>query len=120
MKVYLKELWEQASNLGYIYKGKDHVYTIVNGCKIEKYTDGSVQLYNTMTGGEWYKLLTPPQVLKFAQLGFKRASIEHAVETTAEMMEAFKRRNSNKRLEEMTKLHEFYQKKLQNLNEPKY
>jgi len=114
MKYYLEDLWEQAKDYGCIFKGLNHKYTIVNGCKIERYKDGTVQLYNCMVGGYWYKELTQMEVLNFAEKGFYKASLELAIKTLDKIIASQDEVRHKKRIAELSRLKKLYTKKLNN------
>lgn len=56
----LQEVWEQALQDvdNSFFKGDDSLYTIQNGCKIERFHDGKIVIYNTRIGNDFYYKLT--------------------------------------------------------------
>jgi hypothetical protein len=97
---YNLELWRQASKGRPVFRGKEHIYTIDNGCKIEYYEDGSLKLYNTREGGDFYRELELDEVFDFYISGFEVASLRMAVRSVTKQLDrrkAFKKQTESNR-----------------------
>lgn len=72
----LEEIWQQAqkdkSNSFFI--GNDSLFTIQNGCKIERFNDGTIIIKNTRLGGDFYKGLTDSEYMVFLADGWHKGT----------------------------------------------
>jgi hypothetical protein len=72
------KFWLDATQNRSVMKGINHEYFIDNGCKVEIYDDGSIEIYDTMTGGMFYNKKKLDKEY-FINIGFNQASLEHAI-----------------------------------------
>jgi hypothetical protein len=79
-----EEFWNEATSNRGLFNGIDHEYFIDNGCKVEKYTDGSIVIYNTMVGGDFYRVVKGEEREHFFRRGFDVASLNMAIWTIDE------------------------------------
>ena len=56
----LQDIWNQAlaDKNNSFFIGNDSLFTIQNGCKIERFNNGEIVIKNTRLGGDFYKKLT--------------------------------------------------------------
>ena len=56
----LEQVWDTATadKSNSFFKGNKSLFTIQNGCKIERFEDGVIVLFNTRVGNNFYKRLT--------------------------------------------------------------
>lgn len=68
----LEDIWNQAraDKDNSFFVGNDSLFTIQNGCKIERFKDGSIVIKNTRLGGDFYKKLTNSEYAVFEQDGW--------------------------------------------------
>lgn len=107
-----EELWKEATQDGIVFNGKNHHYAIHNGVKIEKYNDGSIVLYSTIRGGEFYKKLTNQQVFSFLLNGFFKASLQLSIKIADDYIDSYESTNENKKATSWRSIKERYEKKL--------
>ena len=68
----LQEIWKQAlsDKDNSFFIGNDSLFTIQNGCKIERFKDGTIIIKNTRLGGDFYKKLKPSEYAVFEADGW--------------------------------------------------
>lgn len=74
------KFWQDAIKKRSTMMGVNHEYFIDNGCKVELYDDGSIEIYDSMTGGMFYNKKKLDKEY-FLSVGFDQASLEHAIST---------------------------------------
>lgn len=79
-----EEFWNEATSNRGLFNGIDHEYFIDHGCKVERYTDGSIVIYNTMVGGDFYRVVKGEEREHFFRRGFEVASLDMAIWTIDE------------------------------------
>ena len=95
-KYRLNEMFEEAIKHRPVYTYKDTSYTIDNGCKIERYSDGSIRIYNTRTGGDFYEHVSPYYYSIFEEHGFEIGSMQLSVDTLEISLNKIKDRTEKK------------------------
>jgi hypothetical protein len=63
------------------YENPKSLWYIDHGIKIEKFPDGTIQLYNAMMSGDFYKPLTKDQIAVFEQSGWLRGCYNVCIDT---------------------------------------
>ena len=63
------------------FKGKNSIYIIDNGCKVEKFDNGNVVIYNTRVGGDFYEKVDPSYYEMYERDGFDVMSIQLSIDT---------------------------------------
>lgn len=63
------------------FKGKNSIYIIDNGCKVEKFDNGKVVIYNTRVGGDFYQKVHPRYYEMYEKEGFDVMSIQLSIDT---------------------------------------
>lgn len=68
----LQDIWNQAQKDKHnaFFMGRDSLFTIQNGCKIERFKDGTIVIKNTRLGGDFYKKLTAVEISVFESDGW--------------------------------------------------
>jgi hypothetical protein len=68
----LQDIWNQAlaDKNNSFFIGNDSLFTIQNGCKIERFNNGEIVIKNTRLGGDFYKKLTQSEYSVFEQDGW--------------------------------------------------
>ena len=68
----LEDIWNQAKKDkdNSFFIGNDSLFTIQNGCKIERFNDGTIVIKNTRLGGDFYKNLTDAEYKVFLNDGW--------------------------------------------------
>lgn len=68
----LEDIWNQAKKDkdNSFFIGNDSLFTIQNGCKIERFNDGTIVIKNTRLGGDFYKKLTQSEYAVFERDGW--------------------------------------------------
>lgn len=89
-------VFEEATKHRPVFRHKDTAYTIDNGCKIERYSDGSVKIYNTRTGGDFYEHVSPYYYSIFEEHGFEIGSMQLSVDTLEIALNKIKDRTEKK------------------------
>lgn len=64
-----------------VFKGKNSIYIIDNGCKVEKFDNGKVVIYNTRLGGDFYEKVEPIYYEMYERDGFDVMSIQLSIDT---------------------------------------
>ena len=64
-----------------IFKGKNSIYIIDNGCKVEKFDNGKVVIYNTRIGGDFYQKVHPCYYEMYEKEGFDVMSLQLSLDT---------------------------------------
>ena len=64
-----------------VFKGKNSIYIIDNGCKVEKFDNGKVVIYNTRVGGDFYQKAHPSYYEMYERDGFDLMSIQLSIDT---------------------------------------
>jgi hypothetical protein len=70
-----------------IFKGKNSIYIIDNGCKVEKFDNGKVVIYNTRLGGDFYQKVHPSYYEMYERDGFDVMSIQLSIDTLNNLLE---------------------------------
>lgn len=91
----LENFWNEAKDDVCVMNGVDHQYVIENGCKVEFYDDGSLVIYNTMIGGDFYKVIKGEERNQFFKHGFKLQSLKQYISTATEIKELMIKRAMN-------------------------
>lgn len=92
----LSSMFYRATRSRPVFRHKDTAYTIDNGCKIERYSDGSVKIYNTRTGGDFYEHVSPYYYSIFEEHGFEIGSMQLSVDTLEIALNKIKDRTEKK------------------------
>lgn len=92
----LNSMFYRATKSRPVFTHKDTAYTIDNGCKIERYSDGSVKIYNTRTGGDFYEHVSPYYYNIFEEHGFEIGSMQLSVDTLEIALNKIKDRTEKK------------------------
>ena len=92
----LNSMFYKATKSRPVFRHKDTAYTIDNGCKIERYSDGSVKIYNTRTGGDFYEHVSPYYYSIFEEHGFEIGSMQLSVDTLEIALNKIKDRTEKK------------------------
>jgi len=72
-----ERFWKEATKNRNLMTGMDHQYFVDNGFKVERYSDGTIEIYDTKQGGYFYKKINDPIILiNFLQYGFDKTSLE--------------------------------------------
>lgn len=95
-KEALIDMFNEATKHRPVFRHKDTAYTIDNGCKIEKHSDGTIKIYNTRTGGDFYEHLPPSYYELFAREGFDVGSIQLSIDTLSVMLSKMQSRTEKK------------------------
>jgi hypothetical protein len=68
----LQDIWNQAraDKDNSFFIGNDSLFTIQNGCKIERFKDGTIIIKNTRIGGDFYKKLKDSEYAVFERDGW--------------------------------------------------
>ena len=68
----LQEIWKQAlsDKDNSFFIGNNSLFTIQNGCKIERFNDGTIIIKNTRLGGDFYKKLKQSEYAVFEADGW--------------------------------------------------
>ena len=68
----LEDIWKQARSDkdNSFFIGNDSLFTIQNGCKIERFKDGTIVIKNTRIGGDFYKKLKDSEYAMFERDGW--------------------------------------------------
>lgn len=68
----LQDIWNQAraDKDNSFFIGNDSLFTIQNGCKIERFKDGTIVIKNTRIGGDFYKKLKDSEYAVFERDGW--------------------------------------------------
>lgn len=68
----LEDIWKQAraDKDNSFFIGNDSLFTIQNGCKIERFKDGTIVIKNTRIGGDFYKKLKDSEYAVFERDGW--------------------------------------------------
>ena len=68
----LEDIWKQARSDkdNSFFIGNDSLFTIQNGCKIERFKDGTIVIKNTRIGGDFYKKLKDSEYAVFERDGW--------------------------------------------------
>jgi hypothetical protein len=68
----LEDIWKQARSDkdNSFFIGNDSLFTIQNGCKIERFKDGTIIIKNTRIGGDFYKKLKDSEYAVFERDGW--------------------------------------------------
>ena len=68
----LQDIWNQAKadKDNSFFIGNDSLFTIQNGCKIERFKDGTIIIKNTRIGGDFYKKLKDSEYAVFERDGW--------------------------------------------------
>ena len=68
----LEDIWKQARSDkdNSFFIGNDSLFTIQNGCKIERFKDGTIVNKNTRIGGDFYKKLKDSEYAVFERDGW--------------------------------------------------
>ena len=68
----LQDIWNQAlaDKNNSFFIGNDSLFTIQNGCKIERFNNGEIIIKNTLLGGDFYKKLTQSEYAVFERDGW--------------------------------------------------
>ena len=68
----LQDIWNEAQSDkdNSFFIGNDSLFTIQNGCKIERFNDGTIVIKNTRLGGDFYKALKPSEYAVFEADGW--------------------------------------------------
>ena len=68
----LQYIWNQAraDKDNSFFIGNDSLFTIQNGCKIERFKDGTIIIKNTRIGGDFYKKLKDSEYAVFERDGW--------------------------------------------------
>ena len=71
--------------------GNDSLFTIQNGCKIERFNDGTIVIKNTRLGGDFYKALKPSEYAVFEADGWHMGTKYVELQTYKYQIEALNR-----------------------------
>ena len=95
-RLRLNDMFDEATKHRPVYTYKDTSYTIDNGCKVERYSDGSIKIYNTRTGGDFYEHVNPYYYSIFEEHGFDIGSMQLSVDTLEISLNKIKDRSEKK------------------------
>jgi hypothetical protein len=89
----LQDIWNQAlaDKNNSFFIGNDSLFTIQNGCKIERFNNGEIVIKNTRLGGDFYKDLTPSEYSVFEQDGWHRGTQYVELQTYKYQVDALNR-----------------------------
>lgn len=89
----LEDIWNQAraDKDNSFFVGNDSLFTIQNGCKIEKFKDGTIVIKNTRLGGDFYKSLKESEYLAFEADGWHMGTKYVELETYKYQVDALNR-----------------------------
>jgi len=89
----LQENWKQAQSDkdNSFFIGNNSLFTIQNGCKIERFKDGAIIIKNTRMGGDFYKKLRPSEYAVFEADGWHMGTSYVELETYKYQVEALNR-----------------------------
>lgn len=96
MRQSLIKMFDEATKHRPVFRHKDTSYTIDNGCKIEKHSDGTIRIYNTRTGGDFYEQVGPNYYDLFAREGFDVGSLQLSLDTLSIMLNKIQSRTEKK------------------------
>ena len=73
----LEDIWKQAraDKDNSFFIGNDSLFTIQNGCKIERFKDGTIVIKNTRLGGDFYKKLKDSEYAVFEDGTWERSTL---------------------------------------------
>lgn len=94
----LQEIWKQAlsDKDNSFFIGNDSLFTIQNGCKIERFNDGTIIIKNTRLGGDFYKKLKPSEYAVFERDGWHMGTKYVELESYKYQIEALNRIINNR------------------------
>ena len=89
----LQDIWNQAraDKDNSFFVGNDSLFTIQNGCKIERFKDGTITIKNTRLGGDFYQKLKPSEYAVFEADGWHMGTKYVELETYKYQVEALNR-----------------------------
>lgn len=89
----LEDIWKQAraDKDNSFFIGNDSLFTIQNGCKIERFKDGSIVIKNTRLGGDFYKKLKDSEYAVFEADGWHMGTKYVELETYKYQVDALNR-----------------------------
>lgn len=89
----LQDIWNQAlsDKDNSFFIGNDSLFTIQNGCKIERFNDGTIIIKNTRLGGDFYKKLKPSEYAVFEADGWHMGTKYVELETYKYQIDALNR-----------------------------
>jgi len=89
----LEDIWNQAraDKDNSFFVGNDSLFTIQNGCKIEKFKDGTIVIKNTRLGGDFYKSLKESEYAAFEADGWHMGTKYVELETYKYQVDALNR-----------------------------
>ena len=89
----LEDIWNQAraEKDNSFFVGNDSLFTIQNGCKIEKFKDGTIVIKNTRLGGDFYKSLKESEYAAFEADGWHMGTKYVELETYKYQVDALNR-----------------------------
>lgn len=89
----LQEIWKQAlsDKDNSFFIGNDSLFTIQNGCKIERFKDGTIIIKNTRLGGDFYKKLKSSEYAVFEADGWHMGTKYVELETYKYQVESLNR-----------------------------
>lgn len=89
----LEDIWNQAraDKDNSFFVGNDSLFTIQNGCKIEKFKDGTIVIKNTRLGGDFYKSLKESEYAVFEADGWHMGTKYVELETYKYQVDALNR-----------------------------
>ena len=89
----LEDIWNQAraDKDNSLFVGNDSLFTIQNGCKIEKFKDGTIVIKNTRLGGDFYKSLKESEYAAFEADGWHMGTKYVELETYKYQVDALNR-----------------------------
>ena len=89
----LEDIWNQAraDKDNSFFVGNDSLFTIQNGCKIEKFKDGTIVIKNTRLGGDFYKSLKESEYAAFKADGWHMGTKYVELETYKYQVDALNR-----------------------------
>lgn len=89
----LEDIWKQAraDKDNSFFIGNDSLFTIQNGCKIERFKDGTIVIKNTRLGGDFYKKLKDSEYAVFEADGWHMGTKYVELETYKYQVDALNR-----------------------------
>ena len=89
----LQDIWKQAlsDKDNSFFIGNNSLFTIQNGCKIERFNDGTIIIKNTRLGGDFYKKLKQSEYAVFEADGWHMGTKYVELESYKYQIEALNR-----------------------------
>ena len=122
---HLEDLWDEVENHRTIKINNDNgvLFAIFEGCKIQKMTDGRIDILNTRAKDEYYRPISALSMIKFLKLGFVPGAHLLAIKTLKERVDKLNqqiqrknirgynvKKKKSKRTEILNQIHDHYTK----------